>query len=246
MDFVRVKSAERVYDRDAVLGRDLTSVFPTEIAAAAAADRSAAAEAIGGRTFITEAELEAIKAERAVEKDPSEDAVPTDGRPLAVVLAENKQAKEDAFQAQWTQMKTGKNRPLDEDELEFLNGLQQQEASAEEAWLSEQANQLDAFQQAVKQRAQQPKADTTASKTQLPQSKEQTGRAKQSAAVSSRSAPRIKVFRKKITAETSTQLVKRHKGTEIPAEKPTAVCNTADASGAGLVALVGDYSDNSD
>jgi hypothetical protein len=49
--------SERVYDRDAVLGRDATSVFPTEIAASAAADRSAAAEAIGGRTFITETEV---------------------------------------------------------------------------------------------------------------------------------------------------------------------------------------------
>ena len=49
--------AERIYDRDAVLGRDATSVFPTEIAAAAAADRSAAAEAIGGRTFISETEV---------------------------------------------------------------------------------------------------------------------------------------------------------------------------------------------
>ncbi len=50
---------ERVYNREAVLGRDATSVFPTEIAAAAAAERSAAAEAIGGRTFITESEVSA-------------------------------------------------------------------------------------------------------------------------------------------------------------------------------------------
>lgn len=164
--------AERVYDRDAVLGRDSTSVFPTEIAAAAAADRSAAAEAIGGRTFITETEvrfnpaascasrppcrgsgaqstcmrpigsnllavetatcfpidpteisslltfvsvsveqLEALKAEKAAEQAPSESAAPNDGKSLAVVLAENKQAKEDAFQAQWTQMKTGSRLP---------------------------------------------------------------------------------------------------------------------------------------
>lgn len=41
----------------------------------------------------------------------------------------------------------GKNRALDEDELEFLNGLQQQENSAEEAWNSEQATQIEAYQQ---------------------------------------------------------------------------------------------------
>ncbi len=49
--------AERVYNREEVLGRDATSVFPTEIAAAAAAERSAAADALGGRTFITETEV---------------------------------------------------------------------------------------------------------------------------------------------------------------------------------------------
>lgn len=245
MDFVRVKSAERVYDRDAVLGRDSTSVFPTEIAAAAAADRSAAAEAIGGRTFITESELEAIKAEKAGKQDLSESAAPNDGRPLAVVLAENKQAKEDAFQAQWTQMKTGKNRPLDEDELEFLNGLQQQEASAEEAWESEQASQLEAYQEAVKQRPHHPKvhtaADCDASKLQ---SKVQTSQGKRSAAVSARSAPMFKVVRKD-TAHASVQ-PKRHKNTESALEEGPAVGEAEGTSGGGLAALMGDYTDDSE
>jgi hypothetical protein len=52
-------------------------------------------------------QLEAIKAERTGEPEPSGSSSANDNRPLAVVLAENKQAKEDAFQAQWTQMKTG-------------------------------------------------------------------------------------------------------------------------------------------
>lgn len=47
-------------------------------------------------------QLEAIKAERG---ETTEAVVPD--KPLAVVLAEAKQAKEDAFQAQWKQMKTG-------------------------------------------------------------------------------------------------------------------------------------------
>lgn len=42
----------------------------------------------------------------------------------------------------------GKNRPLDEDELEFLDALQQQQNSVEQAWASEQERELDAFQQA--------------------------------------------------------------------------------------------------
>ena len=47
-------------------------------------------------------QLEAIKAERGETK---EQELPD--KPLAQVLADAKQAKEDAFQAQWKQMKTG-------------------------------------------------------------------------------------------------------------------------------------------
>lgn len=47
-------------------------------------------------------QLEAIKAERG---DTKEQELPD--KPLAQVLADAKQAKEDAFQAQWKQMKTG-------------------------------------------------------------------------------------------------------------------------------------------
>lgn len=50
-------SEERVYERDAVLGRDARSVFPTEISKQAAADRASAAESLGGRNFITESEV---------------------------------------------------------------------------------------------------------------------------------------------------------------------------------------------
>lgn len=54
---LRCRRKERVYRREDVLGRDATSVFPTEIAAAAAAERSALAEAVGGQNFITETEV---------------------------------------------------------------------------------------------------------------------------------------------------------------------------------------------
>ena len=53
-------SEERVYERDAVLGRDASSVFPTEITKQAAADRATAAESLGGRNFITESEVSLI------------------------------------------------------------------------------------------------------------------------------------------------------------------------------------------
>lgn len=246
MDFVRVKPSERVYDRDAVLGRDATSVFPTEIAASAAADRSAAAEAIGGRTFITETELEAIKAERTGEPEASGSSSANDNRPLAVVLAENKQAKEDAFQAQWTQMKTGKNRPLDEDELEFLNGLQQREATAEEAWRSEQASELDAFQQAVKDRAQRSKSEPGAS---APKAKSEPSLPKKKGVQNKpmRSTPVVRVIRKTSTVEDSEQIAKRQKS-NIDSIQPTVTKAdaVAETSGSALAALMGDYSDTSD
>ena len=42
----------------------------------------------------------------------------------------------------------GKNRPLDEDELDFLDTLQQQAQAADAAWRAEQERELDAYQQA--------------------------------------------------------------------------------------------------
>jgi FAM192A/Fyv6, N-terminal domain len=41
----------------------------------------------------------------------------------------------------------GKNRPLDEDELDFLDTLQQQTQHADAAWRAEQERELDAYQQ---------------------------------------------------------------------------------------------------
>lgn len=52
-------------------------------------------------------QLDAIRAEQGGAAEAPVDGGPSDSRPLAVVLAENKQAKEDAFQEQWKQMKTG-------------------------------------------------------------------------------------------------------------------------------------------
>lgn len=57
VDALVLCSEERVYERDAVLGRDARSVFPTEISKQAAADRASAAESVGGRNFITESEV---------------------------------------------------------------------------------------------------------------------------------------------------------------------------------------------
>ena len=45
-------------------------------------------------------------------------------------------------------LSAGKNRPLDEDELDFVNAVERSKAAAERAWLNEQAREMDAFREA--------------------------------------------------------------------------------------------------
>ena len=45
-------------------------------------------------------------------------------------------------------MKTGKNRPLDEDELEFVNELKERERSKGQQQARDEEEQLEAFRQA--------------------------------------------------------------------------------------------------
>ena len=45
-------------------------------------------------------------------------------------------------------MKTGKNRPLDEDELEFVNELKERERSRGQQQARDEEEQLEAFRQA--------------------------------------------------------------------------------------------------
>lgn len=55
-----VMHREQVYDREEVLGRDSSSVFPSQAKAAAAnggADAEAIREMLGGRKFVTESEV---------------------------------------------------------------------------------------------------------------------------------------------------------------------------------------------
>lgn len=67
------------------------------------------------------------------------------------VLREAKEAKETAFQEQWKQMKQGKNRPLDEEEMEFIDSVAEQEAAARRRQREEEAAELAAFHAAQQQ-----------------------------------------------------------------------------------------------
>ncbi|KAL4443281.1 hypothetical protein ABPG75_011018 [Micractinium tetrahymenae] len=143
VELVRVPREEQYFDREEVLGRDLTSVFPTE-AKKAAVDNAGLAELLGAgkAKFISETELEEIKSKRGLSV---EDGTLAADKPLAEILREAKEAKEAAFQDQWKKMKQGKNRPLDEDEMEFVDSIAQAEAAARRRQREEEEAELAAF-----------------------------------------------------------------------------------------------------
>ena len=47
----------------------------------------------------------------------------------------------------------GKNRPLDEDELDFVNAVERSKAAAERAWRDEQDREMDAFREVCRSHA---------------------------------------------------------------------------------------------
>ena len=91
-----------MYDREAVLGRDTRSVFPSESKSMGKMDPDAAAAVVGSMQFVTESQLLELRAAGA-----KAEGAEAPLKPLTEVLAEAKEAKEAAFQEQWKQMKTG-------------------------------------------------------------------------------------------------------------------------------------------
>lgn len=155
----RVPAAERVYEREAVLGRDATSVFPTETQPAQGeAGGANAFESMGAVKFVTETELADIKAKRG---ERVEDGTFACDKSLAEVLAENKAKKEEEFQAVWHSMKVGKNRPLDEDEAGFYEDLQKNTWFMEKANKEAEEDELTAFKLARAERMMAEAAEPT-------------------------------------------------------------------------------------
>ncbi|UPQ97165.1 N-terminal domain of NEFA-interacting nuclear protein NIP30-domain-containing protein [Chloropicon primus] len=146
---VRVEREEQVFEREAILGRDAESVFPTELKAAseneANAVTNAVKEALGSVKFVTESQVEEIK------NKEGGGAGAESSKPLSQVLHERKQQKNDEFQEQWKLMKQGKNRPLDADELEFLESVEAKKRKVEDSRKAEEETELLAFQLAREQ-----------------------------------------------------------------------------------------------
>jgi FAM192A/Fyv6, N-terminal domain len=154
---------EQYYAIDDVLGRDTASVFPNESKKAAL--QTDAAQAIlqqGNKKFISETELAEIKSITGGKGRVEDGSIAAD-KPLAQILREQREAKDAQFKEQWKQMKTGKNRPLDEDELDFLDGIAAAENAKRKREAEEEAAELDAFHQALKEQQEtQAKADAEA------------------------------------------------------------------------------------
>jgi hypothetical protein len=138
IEMVRIEAEERVFDREAILGRDTTSVFPS-LASTSTTTSTPMVDAIKlNKKFVTESQLfDEIKATKST---PSDDC-----KPLYQVLIEAKERKEQEFQEQWAEMKIGKNRPLDAEEYEFLSRIDEEQRLGEAKRKREERDELEAF-----------------------------------------------------------------------------------------------------
>mmetsp|Transcript_35339 Transcript_35339/g.67580 ORF Transcript_35339/g.67580 Transcript_35339/m.67580 type:complete len:255 (+) Transcript_35339:254-1018(+) len=143
---VRLAAEDKLYDRELLLGRDARSVFPTETVSSEGGQGSASGagmfESMGAVKFITESQLQEIKSKRGERVD---DGTVSADKSLSEVLAENKAAKEEAFQEIWRSMKVGKNRPLDEDEAGFYDEMAKKRWFEERETKQADEDQLAAF-----------------------------------------------------------------------------------------------------
>ncbi|KAA6427960.1 MAG: hypothetical protein FRX49_02622 [Trebouxia sp. A1-2] len=157
VELVRVPRQEQVYEREAVFGRDASSVFPTEGQKAAAEAKEALKSKLGANRFISETEIQELQKEYGGTGEASEPI-----KPLAHILLEAKQAKDEAFQNQWKQMKQGKNRPLDEEEVQFVDALEAASRDREQEQRKQELDALEAYQLAVRAAAEarQPPSDS--------------------------------------------------------------------------------------
>ncbi|KAL3160520.1 hypothetical protein ABBQ32_010824 [Trebouxia sp. C0010 RCD-2024] len=159
VELIRMPRQEQVFEREQVFGRDASSVFPTEGQKAAAEAAEVLKSKLGANRFISESEIQELQKEYGKNTEGSEAT-----KPLAHILLEAKQAKDEAFQNQWKQMKQGKNRPLDEEEVQFVDALEAARREKEQAERKQELDALEAYQLAVRaaSEAQQTSSGTEA------------------------------------------------------------------------------------
>jgi hypothetical protein len=107
VELVREEPEVRYFDRELVLGRDTSSVFPKAARDSAQAE-FAASVGLAAPRFVTETELEELKLARGGCLEDG--TVSAADKPLHEVLRENKEKKEAEFQAKWKLMKCAAER----------------------------------------------------------------------------------------------------------------------------------------
>lgn len=220
VELVRVETRERTYDREKVFGRDASSVFPS-LGGGEGGDAEKKAEARS--KFVTESELQEMR-DRGENVGGSGETNPDAGKPLYQILAEQKERKQQDFDEQWASMKVGKNRPLDAEEVEFLDELENERKAAEKKRQREESEELEAFKRAQVDKASNPSVSADVSTVQ-------GGKETPAAA-----APPAAVVARKKTIDVRVK-AKAPTTKEAPEETP--------ASG-GLGGLLGDYGSDSD
>jgi len=260
---VRIEREEELYDRDEVLGRDATSVFPSQAKSQATGgggvDADAIRDMLGGRKFVTESELATIKAQRG---ESADDGTAAPLKPLAEVLREAKEAKQAAFDDKWKQMKTGKNRPLDDEEMQFLESLAQQESAAYRAQKEHEKAELEEFRRAMAEAAAKKEAEAAAAEAK-PSTSAKPEPKKAMPAIKSVIKPVIKAVKKdtvssipgSVQHNASIATAEVSKGREAPDSSDQPAAKKAKAAGTddagsegegGLAGLLGGYGSDSD
>jgi hypothetical protein len=79
---------------------------------------------------------------------------------------EQREVKQAKFEEGWKVMKTGKNRPLDEDEAGFLEQLLENEAHVEKRIMEEEKNEIQAFREAAAHAREKSKGASVAPKVE--------------------------------------------------------------------------------
>ncbi|CAD7698011.1 unnamed protein product [Ostreobium quekettii] len=148
VEMVRIEREEEHYDREQVLGRDTSSVFPTEAKEKEKEEVEALKEAVGASRFISETELEDLRKSGGADRPEVGTLAPD--KPLSEILREQKEKKEEEFQDKWRRMKQGKNRPLDADEYTFVKALYEKEDQHTKQWEKDKEEDLSLFREAVK------------------------------------------------------------------------------------------------
>jgi len=219
VELVRVEREERVFDRERMLGRDATSVFPS--LAEESKDANVAEGVAVKSKFVTESELQELR-QRGID-DAARDANNASRKPLYQVLAEAKERKNLEFEEHWTEMKIGKNRPLDAEEFEFLSRVEDEKRAIELKRKREEMSEIEAFRKIQQQQVEVAEVKTTDQVALAPP-----------CVVARRAKPKVAVKSKATVASAAPDIAN------------TAIDDDDDVKTRALGGLLGDYGSDSD